>query len=57
MVLHRLGDVEVVALAEVNQSLAETKAKCLSIDRAYGDYRRLIADEGLEVIHSHPISP
>lgn len=50
--LRRLGDVEVVALAEANQSLAKTKAEKLSIERAYGDYRKLIADEDIEVIHN-----
>ncbi|MFH1008396.1 MAG: Gfo/Idh/MocA family oxidoreductase [Candidatus Latescibacterota bacterium] len=50
--LRRLGFVEVVALAESSQKLAEDKAAMLSIDRAYGDYRDLLADPEIQVVHN-----
>lgn len=50
--LRRLGFVEVVALAENGQELAQAKAKQLSIPRAYGDYRQLLADPDIEVVHN-----
>jgi predicted dehydrogenase len=50
--LRRLGYVDVLAIAEANQELAEAKAKQLNIPRAYGDYRDLLADEDIEVVHN-----
>jgi len=50
--LRRLGYVEVVALAEVNEAAARAKADALQIPRAYGDYRALIADPEVEVVHN-----
>jgi predicted dehydrogenase len=50
--LRRLGFVEVVAVAENGQELAQAKAKQLSIPRAYGDYRQLLADPDIEVVHN-----
>jgi predicted dehydrogenase len=50
--LRRLGYVEVVALAEVNQELARVRADQLNIPKAYGDFRALIADPEIQVIHN-----
>lgn len=50
--LRRLGHVEVVALAEVNQAVADAKADALGIPRAYGDYRRLLADPEVQAVHN-----
>lgn len=50
--LRRLGFVKVVALAERDQETAEAKAAALSIPRAYGDYRRLLEDKEIEVVHN-----
>lgn len=50
--LRRLGDVEVVAVAEANQELADAKAKQFNVPMAYGDYRKLIVDEQIDVIHN-----
>jgi predicted dehydrogenase len=49
--LRRLGYVEVVAIAEANQELAQAKAEELAIPNAYADYRELINDPGIEVVH------
>lgn len=50
--LRRLGSVEVVALAEVNEVAARAKADALCIPKAYGDYLQLIADPDVEVVHN-----
>ena len=47
----RLGFVEVAALAEMDQATADAKAKQLSIAQAYGDYKKLLADPSIEVVH------
>ena len=50
--LRRLGYVEVAAVAERGQELAERKATELSIPNAYGDYRQLLADPEIKVVHN-----
>ena len=50
--LRRLGYVEVVALAELNEAQARAKCEALEIPRAYGDYRALIADPDVQVVHN-----
>jgi predicted dehydrogenase len=50
--LRRLGCVEVVGLAESNASLAAEKARLLGIAQAYGDYKDLLKDDRIEVIHN-----
>ena len=50
--LRRLGFIEVAALAERDQETADAKAAALSIPRAYGDYRALLADPEIEVVHN-----
>ena len=48
----RLGNVEFVAIAEANQDLAEAKAAELSIPKAYGDYKALLEDDEVAVVHN-----
>jgi len=48
----RLGNVEFVAIAEANDDLAKRKAAQLSIPRFYGDYRRLLEDKDVQVVHN-----
>jgi len=50
--LRRLGFIKIKALAEANEDLAKTKAEEFNIDKYYGDYRELLADEEIEVIHN-----
>ena len=50
--VRRLGTIEVIALAEASQDMAEAKAKQFHVPRAYGDYRKLIADTQIDVIHN-----
>jgi len=42
---------EVVALAGSNQEAAERKASQYGVPRAYGDYRDLLADDAIDVVH------
>lgn len=50
--LRRLGTVEVVAVAERDDELAQAKAKELNIPKPYGDYRQLLADPEVQVVHN-----
>jgi predicted dehydrogenase len=50
--LRRLGYVEVAAVAERGQDLAQRKADELSIPKAFGDYHQLLADPDIQVIHN-----
>ncbi|CAN7397241.1 Gfo/Idh/MocA family oxidoreductase [Paenibacillus sp. LjRoot153] len=50
--IRRLGFVEVVAIAESNLASAEKKAHRLGIPKAYGDYRELLQDPDIEVVHN-----
>jgi len=50
--LRRINTVEIKAVAEANLELAEAKAKLLGIDDAYGDYREMLNDDSIDVIHN-----
>lgn len=50
--LRRLGYVEVAAVAERGQELADAKADALSIPKGYGDYHDLLADPEIQVVHN-----
>lgn len=50
--VRRLGNVEVVALAGSSRESARRRASEWSVERAYGDYRELIADPDVEVVHN-----
>ncbi|MAT70510.1 MAG: dehydrogenase [Planctomycetaceae bacterium] len=50
--LRRLGHVEVAAVAERGQELADRKAVELSIPKGYGDYHDLLADPDIQVVHN-----
>jgi predicted dehydrogenase len=50
--VRRLGDVDIVAIAGSSQESAEKKAQAYKVDRAYGDYKALIADPDVQVIHN-----
>lgn len=50
--VRRLGNVDVVAIAGSSQASADKKAREYKVDRAYGDYRALIADPDIQVIHN-----
>ncbi len=50
--LRRLGDVEVIAVAGSRPGTAEARAAELSVPRAYGDWRDLVADPDVQVVHN-----
>lgn len=49
--LRRLGFVDVVALADVDAQTAQAKADALCVPKAYGDWKDLIADPNVQVVH------
>jgi predicted dehydrogenase len=49
--LRRLPDVEVVAINEYGDELARSKAESLGIEKAYGDFKALLADPEIECVH------
>ena len=49
--IRRLGFVEVAAVAGRNQERADEAAKGLGIPKAYGDWKDLIADPEVDVVH------
>jgi predicted dehydrogenase len=49
--LRRLGNVEVVAVAGSSKVKARTFADEVYVERAVGDYRELLADPKIEVVH------
>ncbi|MBM3705826.1 MAG: Gfo/Idh/MocA family oxidoreductase [Actinobacteria bacterium] len=49
--LRRIGIAEVKAIAEMNQEKADIMAEKLGVEKAYGDWRKLVADPGIDVVH------
>jgi predicted dehydrogenase len=50
--VRRLGDVEVLALAGSSSESARRRAAQWCVERSYGDYRQLIADPDIDVVHN-----
>src|SRR5437763_5547968 len=50
--VRRLGYVDVVAIADVDETLAREKARALGITKAYGSFEALAADPDVHVIHN-----
>ena len=50
--VRRLGFVDVVAIAEMNDSLAKAKADALGVPKAYGSYEAMLDDPAVEVVHN-----
>src|SRR5882672_3974016 len=50
--IRRIPNVEVVAVASASSERAARHADELGIPRAYGDYRALIADPEIDVVHN-----
>ncbi len=49
--LRRLGTVNVVAVADVDEQTAKAKAALLGIDKYYGDYKKMLVDSNIEAVH------
>jgi predicted dehydrogenase len=49
--LRRLPNVEVAALADVDEPTARAKAAALGVESAYGDWRALLERPDVEVVH------
>jgi predicted dehydrogenase len=50
--VRRLGYVDVVAVADMNEKLARDKADALHVAKAYGNYEALLADPDIQVVHN-----
>jgi predicted dehydrogenase len=50
--VRRLGFVDVVAIADVDEGLARAKAAALGVPKAYGSFEALAADPGVHVVHN-----
>ena len=50
--VRRLGFVDVVAIADVNEALAREKAAALGVAKSYGSFEALAADPAIHVIHN-----
>ncbi len=50
--VRRLGYVDVVAVADMNEALAKSKADALHVPKAYGDYQALLDDPDIQVVHN-----
>ena len=50
--VRRLGDVDVIAIAGSSEASVRRKAAEYRVDRAYSDYRQLIADPDIQVVHN-----
>ncbi len=50
--VRRLGFVNVIGIAGSSAASAQQKASAYGVDRSYGDYRELIADPDISVIHN-----
>jgi len=49
--LRRLGNIEVAALADINEQTARAKAEMLNVPRFYGDYKEMLADGDIKAVH------
>jgi predicted dehydrogenase len=50
--VRRLGFVDVVAIAEMNDALAKAKCEQLGVPKAYGSYEAMLNDPDVQVIHN-----
>jgi len=50
--VRRLGFVDVVAIADIDEAVARRKADALGVEKAYGSFDALAADPDVEVIHN-----
>ncbi len=49
--LRRTGLADVVALADINADVAKAKAEELSVPQSYGDYKALLAEPDIDIVH------
>ncbi len=49
--LRRTGLADVVALADINEEIAKSKAEEMAIPNYYGDYKQLLAKKDIDIVH------
>ena len=50
--VRRLGYVDVIAVADMNDAIAKQKAEQLHIPKSYGSYEALLEDPAIQVVHN-----
>ena len=50
--VRRLGYVDIVAIADMNEALAREKADALHVPKAYGNYEEMLDDPDVHVVHN-----
>lgn len=50
--VRRLGFVDIVAVADMNEAVAREKADQLSVPKAYGNYEEMLKDPDVHVVHN-----
>src|SRR3984893_7126621 len=50
--VRRLGYVDIVAVADMNEKLAREKADALHVPKGYGSYEALLDDPAIQVVHN-----
>ena len=50
--VRRLGFVDIVAVADGNETLAREKASAIGVSKAYGSFEALASDPEIDVIHN-----
>ena len=49
--IRRLGNVEIVAVASIDEETARKFADSIGVDRATGDYQTILADPAIQAVH------
>jgi predicted dehydrogenase len=49
--LRRLNMIDVVALADIDDEVAQSKTAMLGVEQAYGDYKELLKNEDIQSVH------
>lgn len=49
--LRRLGNIDIIALADINEEVAKQKAEVLNIKGYYGNYKDLLNNKQIDIVH------
>ena len=49
--LRRLNMIDVIALADIDDEVAQSKAAMLGVEQAYGDYKELLKNADIQAVH------
>src|SRR5579863_8804034 len=49
--IRRLGNVEIAAVASIDDQLAKTFGDTIGVDRTTGDYKKILTDPQIQAVH------